>query len=325
MVLNLRIGLICVALSVGASGCTQAETPTATAEKQAAGDLPARLNALLERTRKQMVFVAGGTFEMGDFGVKYGEEKLPYSPEIDDDVLHQVTLDSYSIGAYKVTYEDYDVFSDEMHRARITMHEDEQPLRLPKSPAGLNWQEGKDYCQWLGKKLGAPMDLPTEAQWEYAARNRGGLVIFATDNGQVDDGRNVASFKQLKEYGKQYKGKRALWLGLAEVGRYPATPLGLFDMMNNGFEWVEDWYAPQYASNSQNNPSGPSSGREKVIRGHEKAGGDTLALVAMTFARHSANPAPPPAQFSDGRLTGWNQNLSSTARCVANSPKPLIQ
>ncbi|WP_341676411.1 SUMF1/EgtB/PvdO family nonheme iron enzyme [Niveibacterium sp. SC-1] len=274
-------------------------------------ELDTRLAALLARTRKQMVFVEGGRFEMGDFGAKYGEEKLQYSPEINDNVLHEVTLDSFSMSAYKITYEDYDVFSDATGRPRISTHKRELPARLPRVPAGLSWQAAHDYCQWLGSQLNVPMDLPTEAQWEYAARGRGRLVLYATDNGKIDDGRNVPSFDQ-KEARRQH-----LPIGTSpmpmEVGLYPPNPLGLYDMVTNGYEWVQDWYAESYESAEQKNPRGPGSGSRRVMRGYELRGGDGLSLLSFTFVRRGRLP--------QGKLekdaVGENPDLRTTARCAA--------
>ncbi|WP_341676409.1 SUMF1/EgtB/PvdO family nonheme iron enzyme [Niveibacterium sp. SC-1] len=277
-------------------------------------ELDARLAALLARTRKQMVFVEGGHFEMGDFGAKYGEERLQYSPEINDNVLHEVTLDSFSMSAYKITYEDYDVFSDATGRPRISTHKWELPARLPRVPASLSWRAAHDYCRWLGSKLGTPMDLPTEAQWEYAARDRGKLVLYATDNGKIDDGRNVPSFDQNDLRRQRFPiGTRPLPM---EVGLYPPNPLGLYDMVTNGYEWVQDWYAERYESVAQKNPRGPTTGSQRVIRGYVLVGGDGLSILSFTFVRRGSSPE---GKLEKG-VVGENPDLATTARCSTDIP-----
>ncbi|MEI2514549.1 formylglycine-generating enzyme family protein, partial [Acinetobacter soli] len=77
-------------------------------------------------------------------------------------------------------------------------------LRVPNAPAGVSWQQAHDYCQWLDQQVGIPMTLPTEAQWEYAARNRGQYVIYPTDNGEYEPGQNVWSDEQRDQVSKSY-------------------------------------------------------------------------------------------------------------------------
>jgi formylglycine-generating enzyme required for sulfatase activity len=281
-------------------------------------ELQQRIDALKARTLKHLVFVEGGSFMMGDFGEIHSEEKLPYSGNPDDNPLHKVTLDSYSISAYKTTYEDFDVFTDAMGKPRIaTADELDVPLRsTPGTPAGVSWQEARDYCQWLGQKVGVPMDLPTEVQWEYAARSRGQMVIYPTDNGLIDDGRNVASYQQREAYEKKH--------GVFDTsphsnGQFPPNALGLYDMVTNGYEWVLDWYAADYYGTSpENNPGGPASGTQKVTRGYHGLSGDSLRIVSTTFMRHPVEPTIAPDTDKDGTPYKNNPHRSFTTRCVAN-------
>jgi formylglycine-generating enzyme required for sulfatase activity len=99
------------------------------------------------------------------------------------------------------------------------------------------------------------MDLPTEAQWEYAARSRGRWLIWATDNGEIDSGRNFP--RDGEGFGETQN-----------VGSYPPNPLGVYDMAANSKEWVADWHSETYyAESPAKDPNGPSSGNEKVLRG----------------------------------------------------------
>lgn len=288
--------------------------------KTAAKNLPSRLAALKVATLKHMVFVPGGTFTMGDFGPIHNEEKLPYSSATDDDVLHKVTLDSFSIGAYKVTYADFDVFTDSTGRPRIAQDEMDLTYRnLPGTPAGVNWYDAQAYCHWLGKQLDLPMDLPTEAQWEYAARSGGKMVVYATDNGRIDNGRNVPSFGQNQAYKSKYQAA----LPMLPVGKYPPNPIGLYDMSTDGYEWTRDWYTSEYSEKATKNPTGPSRGNEKVERAYESVGGDTLQSTSMTFTRNK-NP-PRLTTGTTGDQSSDNLNFEDTLRCAVNSPKNIFR
>ncbi|MGQ8330752.1 formylglycine-generating enzyme family protein [Klebsiella pneumoniae] len=85
-------------------------------------------------------------------------------------------------------------------------------------PAGVIWQQAKDYCQWLGIKSGKKIDLPTEAQWEFAARSRGQYLPFATNNGEFSPGKNVPSQDELNKY------TDGMGLPIYPVGKYPSNP-----------------------------------------------------------------------------------------------------
>ncbi|MDF7628803.1 SUMF1/EgtB/PvdO family nonheme iron enzyme [Erwiniaceae bacterium L1_55_4] len=258
---------------------------------------------LVERSLANMVKVKGGTFKMGDFGPLI-DEKFPISIGDDDKVLHKVTLDDFSISKYKVTWKDYDVYLHAKNLSRPDVppgnEDDKEKLQAPDMPAALNWQQAQDYCHWLGEVSGKKIALPTEAQWEYAARDGGKYVVYATDNGKYEEGRNVPSTEQREEM---------TWdMFNYPVGKYPPTPLGLYDMAGNGVDWMQDWYAKDYYSHSaKKNPTGPESGTEKVLRGYESGGG---AEANATVFRKSNYP-------TRGNRS-WNLPFYN-ARCVMNN------
>ena len=248
-----------------------------------------KIQALAKRTKEQLILVKGGEFLMGDFGEIDGAEKLPYSSASDDGPLHRVVLSDYFIGKYKVTLGDYDLYATAtgqpmLYRSSNQTAGDKKVRAHPKSPtfpAGVDWADAKRYCQWIGGKIGHQMDLPTEAEWEFAARGRGKLLIFATDNGTEDRGRNFATLEQNEEV----TGTDA---GDMPVGLYPPNPIGLHDMASNGFEWTDDWYAADYYARSPvNNPTGPQLGSKKVLRSLPNG----ESHPAMTFQRRSREPA----------------------------------
>ncbi|MDI9059741.1 formylglycine-generating enzyme family protein, partial [Klebsiella variicola] len=155
------------------TGCDQGNT---TGSEKAA-------KALVDKSVSNMVPVQGGEFLMGDFGPLVGQ-KLPFSIQQDDKTLHKVILSDFSISKYKVTNDDFNVYlkvKDKKNPPVDILAKRHPSLLKGDYPAGVIWQQAKDYCQWLGKKSGKKIDLPTEAQWEFAARSRGQYLPFATN------------------------------------------------------------------------------------------------------------------------------------------------
>lgn len=172
----------------------------------------------------------------------------------------------------------------------------------------VTWQQAKDYCQWLGKESGKNIDLPTEAQWEYAARSRGQYLSFATNNGKFEEGENIPNENKLDEY------TDGVGLPYYPFGKYPPNPLGIYDMGLSGSEWVNDWYASDYYSNSPvNDPQGPENGTRKVLRGY--VGGDSQ--YALTIFRQSKFPVPKINADDDYEKFGIGPQY--VFRCVMNN------
>jgi formylglycine-generating enzyme required for sulfatase activity len=325
--------MCCIAFAALVSACS-AET---SAPKAADGAAPAMsaeqisklkadpaVKALLDKTLKNMRFVEGGTFEMGDFGPKHSPDKLYYMSAEDNKPSWKVTLDSFSMSAFKTSYEDYDVFSRAMGRELIAQ---DNKARFPKVAAGLSWPEAREYCQWLGTLLELPIDLPTEAQWEYAARNRGQLVVFPTDNGKYEEKRNVWQFDQRTQAKEKLRQEARRDIGapwMLPLGQFPPTPLGFYDLITDGFEWMLDWYDPKLPERGEQvNPKGPETGTEKVVR----SSGATESLEfgpGMTFSRQKRNPDPPRTRKTiSGDVVATNPNTATTARCVVNQKRRL--
>ncbi|MDM7159703.1 SUMF1/EgtB/PvdO family nonheme iron enzyme [Klebsiella pneumoniae] len=241
--------------------------------------------ALVAKSLSNMVPVKGGEFLMGDFGPLVGE-KLPFSINQDDKVLHKVVLSDFSISKFKVTNDDYNKYLQitGIKKPPINILVKEYPsLQKGDYSVGVTWQQAKDYCQWLGKESDKNIDLPTEAQWEYAARSRGQYLLFATNNGNFELGSNIPEQKKLDEYTDGYG------FPIYPIGKYPPNPLGLYDMGLSGAEWSNDWYSTDYYSHSPvYDPQGPVKGNEKVLRGY--VGGDRQ--YALTIFRQSSQPVP---------------------------------
>jgi sulfatase modifying factor 1 len=295
-----------VVLILGLTGCDwwgqrQAEKLAQAPETQA------RVKALVDKSLKQLSPVQGGGFWLGDFGVLMDDhakqndiaprsdakpgENLPFTIDEDNKPPKWVELDGFSIQQYKVTYGDFDVYVTAnalpVHPPKGVddgFHRTWQRARTADDvPAGVTWHQAKGYCQWLGKVTGLPFDLPTEAQWEYAASNRTNSYRhpFPTDTGLLEKGRTHPTFKQKEAL----TGNGALY----PVGRYSASPLGLHDLVGNGFEWMNDWYAADaYRQGTAKNPQGPATGSEKVLRGMPT---DEDFVAFRHLSRYHNNPA----------------------------------
>ncbi|WP_040691748.1 formylglycine-generating enzyme family protein, partial [Providencia burhodogranariea] len=206
------------------SGCEQKLTTEQEAQKQ----------QLINESIHSMVFIEGGTFLMGDFGSGHdGKSTLPYSLGKDDKFVHDVTLDSFSLSKYRVTWQQFNLWRELIGLPSTDRYNDLKSRDIMKDwqestqdsyPTSVDWQDAKDYCVWLGQQAHLPIDLPTEAQWEYAARDRGKFILFASKDGTYYDGIGEDT----------NKNKEILFsAGFYPVGSYPPTPLGLYDMMGN--------------------------------------------------------------------------------------------
>lgn len=189
-----------------------------------------------------MVLVPGGTFQMG----KPSENGANYSPR------HTVTVDSFMMDKHPVTNEKYMLFCTKAgHRLPEFWNVDlfrsgEEYLNYPV--IGVSWADAMKYAQWAGKRL------PTEAEWEYAAR--GGLAEHEFPDG------NEWKYPRLKNDPGQWTNQ------IMEVGLREANGFGLFDMADNVWELVADRYADDYYDYSPvENPTGPAKGSNVVIRG----------------------------------------------------------
>jgi formylglycine-generating enzyme required for sulfatase activity len=297
--------------------------PTANAEADnqkvhsvSSADLDTRVQALVGRVKHSLRPLKAGTFEMGDWGPAPGRH---YDFETDSRPLHKVTLDGFLMMGYKVTYDDFDVFTDATSAERVDMDEFLVDDRAPKRPAGVSWYGAKAYCQWLGKLTTMPFDLPTEAQWEYAARSGGKRMLFATDNGRINRGRN---FPKEWEHGEKEPP-------IPNVGSYPPNPAGLYGMSEDTSEWVNDWYDANYYSISpEKNPHGPDKGTMKVLRGSV---GGSAEISAAVFMRTKATPQRLHTTFPKADwpkavevpFPGYTSFKSDNFRCAVNVAKAV--
>jgi sulfatase modifying factor 1 len=295
------------------TAASSGETGAPVAMPAADSDSSRRVKTLLDKVQRTLRAFKGGTFVMGDWGTDSG---APYDIEADSRPVHKVTLDAFSMMAYKVTYDDFDTFTDASGNERIDMDPFGILARAPNRPAGVSWHGAKAYCQWLKELTNRRFDLPTEAQWEYAARSGGRKVLFATDNGKIERPRN---FPREWQHGEKEPP-------LPDVGSFPPNRAGLYGMSENTGEWVNDWFDENYYKVSpQRNPTGPDTGIRKVQRGSV---GGRAEIAAMVFMREKRLPQPledtyPNGVSYDKRVTvpfpGYSSHLVDNFRCVVSA------
>jgi formylglycine-generating enzyme required for sulfatase activity/predicted Ser/Thr protein kinase len=155
----------------------------------------------------------------------------------------------------------------------------------------VTWHEANAFCSWLSAKEGKTYRLPTDAQWEYACR-AGTTTTWYAGNDEKDLPRiaNIAD-ESLK---KQFPGAAAAawddgFAFTGPVGHFEPNAFGLYDMLGNVFEWCRDWYDPNYyATSAQEDPTGPTSGSKRVLRG----GGWCLTAFNSRCGGHDAHEHP---------------------------------
>jgi formylglycine-generating enzyme required for sulfatase activity len=196
-----------------------------------------------------MVFIPGGEFQRGRTHA-LPDDNLIWFPELlrDDRPVKTVRVAPFYIDAREVTNSDYAAFvKATRHRAPYNWPNAAMPAGKENFPvAAIDWYDASAFCAWAGKRL------PTEAEWERAAR---GLAEGAKYPwGDRNPTKNDACYDTLK--------------GPCEVARFPPNYFGLYDVAGNVWEWTSDWYAKDYyASAPELNPKGPALGQYKVIRG----------------------------------------------------------
>jgi formylglycine-generating enzyme required for sulfatase activity len=187
-----------------------------------------------------MVTVRGGCFTMGDF-VGEGEDN--------EKPTHRVCVHDFKIGKYPVTQTEW---------IQVMGH---NPSAYDSCGVGycpvenVSWNDAQEFIRRINQRGAPKYRLPTEAEWEYAARSGGKDEQWAGTNDP----------KKLVDYA---------WFGANanyqthRVGEKKPNGIGLYDMTGNVWEWMSDWYAPDYYARSpEHDPQGPASGTQRVLRG----------------------------------------------------------
>jgi formylglycine-generating enzyme required for sulfatase activity len=210
-----------------------------------------------------MVQLSGGNFVMGEEKGRGGEDERP---------AHMVELSPFFISQTEVTIAQWKKFCDESETYWDQW--DKVKNFSPKSDYPIcfvSWEDARDFCEWLSEKEGKTYRLPTEAEWEYAAR--GGLNGKAFPWGDMVPDGTQCNFADKLEFEKE----KDIWADqnivdgfayCAPAKAYPPNRYGLYNMAGNVWEWCKDWFcATYYKESPTKNPAGPSSGRLKVLRG----------------------------------------------------------
>ncbi len=271
------VSVLCVVIGLGMSHGWWSD-----GESAAAG------SEIIGRDDAPMVFIPAGPFLMG-------VPKDARDGGLDEYPNHAVELDAYYIDKYEVTTSLYGQFMRATgHRMPSHLTDPSknvwQPGVMPTSLAtvpvvNVDWFDARAYCQWAGKRL------PTEAEWEKAARG--------TQDQRFPWG-NVEPTQQHLNFNRQWRGAKTL----APVGSYEKgkSPYGAYDMAGNVWEWVADWYeADYYAGSPCCNPQGPPTGTRRVIR---SSGWQVETPQVRIFTRIASTPL--------------DRNHSTGFRCAAN-------
>ncbi len=209
-----------------------------------------------------MVGVEGGTFTMGatpEQGCDAYDWEKP---------THQVTLSSFSIGQTEVTQALWQAvmgsnpswFNVYGNSSVGSNHSENYGTNLQRPVEWVNWNDCQDFITLLNQMTGQNFRLPTEAEWEYAAR--GGQL---SKNNKYSGGYNIDAVAWYYD-NSCASGSTSPDYGTHAVGTKAPNELGLYDMSGNVYEWVQDWYG-SYSTEAQTNPIGPASGYHRVMRG----------------------------------------------------------
>jgi formylglycine-generating enzyme required for sulfatase activity len=198
---------------------------------------------------ERMVFIRGGSFEMGDH---FGDGNADETP------IHRVTVRDFYLSETEVTVGEYRKFCMETGKP------------MPPEPSwgwisdhpivNVSWHDAMSFCEWLSEQTGRQYRLPSEAEWEYAARNGGKGVRFPTGDTLDREDENVGNYERWRA--DETKP------GTTPVGSYPPSTIGLYDLAGNVHEWVFDLYDSEYYARSPGtNPTGPLMSGTRVERG----------------------------------------------------------
>jgi formylglycine-generating enzyme required for sulfatase activity len=222
----------------------------------------------IEAIEPVMVHVPGGSFWMG---CETGRD--------DEKPLHRVWVDAFELAACQVTNEEYACFLAAMSYPLPLCWKDRN-FDQPKMPVvAISWHEAMSYCEWLNRETSKPYRLPSEAEWERAARGDAESSLYPWGD---------TSPELVPDYARRWKS------GPEPVGLYPPTAHGLYNLGDNVHEWCFDWYdASYYGYSPDRNPKGPTSGSRKASRGgswrHQ-------IKISRTAARSSI---PPEFKYAD--------------------------
>lgn len=208
-------------------------------------------NSIVLKDGSELVLVPAGTSLMGD------DKHRWMAP------AHEVGIRAFYMGKHEVTNAQYKKFCDATKRKypKNPVWDKDYFLGKPDYPViNVSWSDANSYARWAGGRL------PTEAEWEHAARAGTTTLFYWGDNIGDDIFYAHANFMPKDDKGDP-------WKYTSPVGSFPPNPFGLYDMHGNVWEWVSDWFSEEYyAVSPKENPIGPKSGSRKTLKGDSFTG-----------------------------------------------------
>jgi formylglycine-generating enzyme required for sulfatase activity len=207
--------------------------------------------AAIDQKYLDMVYIPGGYFKMGS---KFKKDEKP---------IHRVYMDGFYMDKHEVTVAEFREFCRVAGRGMPKQpywNDDRHPV------VNVSWNDARIYAKWKGKRL------PTEAEWEYAARGgaKGHYYAWGNINPFRKRGGNIAdeALRSEKPFWRIWKSYYDGFPYTAPVGSFYSNYFGLYDMTGNVWEWCADWYSENYYKDSpEKNPKGPDKGSHRVLRG----------------------------------------------------------
>ena len=246
-------------------------------------------NAAQTAATDDQVLIPAGKFWMGRALAFFLDSiDIVARDRMDDIPANKVYLDAFYIDKYSVTNVDYARFVEATgprapwHWPQGQIPDGEEQLPV----VNVSWFEATDYCTWVGKRL------PTEAEWEKAARGGLDRNRYAWGDGEVNtfDEEGAIQHRPRRNTNKPVQAALGRKDAMA-VGSFPPNGYGLYDMVGNVIEWVNDWYdSNYYPFMSKENPRGPETGLYKSVRGSSWVDGRGHGDTNMVHYRKFTDP-----------------------------------
>ena len=217
---------------------------------------------------------------------------------------HQIFLDAYHIDRHEVSNKDYATFVQATGHSQPSSWEKEAFAHPDQPVVTVSWDDASAYCNWMEKRL------PTEAEWEKAARGTDG---FEYPWGNAWEPANLMSAEwyaqqPLEDFETWSQWQYDTKAGPATVGSFPqgSSPYGVMDLAGNVWEWVADWYNPNYyAISPARNPTGPAPAAYRVLRG---GAWDVPRVIALSWFRETFIPP----DYTNSFVTGFRCAIGSS-------------
>ncbi len=250
----------------------------------------------------EFVFVKGGCYRMGD---AFGDGEDIEKP------AHKVCVDNFYLGRYDVTVGAFRKFVGDtgyiteaergvgcaVWTGSKWQYDKNKNWRKPgfaqndRHPVVcVSWNDAVAFIEWLSRKSGKRYCLPSEAEWEYAARSRGKRYKYGWGSGTPSANVADESMKKAIPGLNAWNGYDDGYVYTSPVGRFRPNGLGLYDMTGNVWQWTADWYGEEYYRDGpRDNPKGPARGLFRVLRGGAWSNDPHASRVTYRNRRYQAD------------------------------------